>query len=187
MLKRLATAVGLVVSLFLAASLAGCSAPDAAPSSTPYPTVDAKLIPAAAPADAVKVAKSGYDAKFGIYAFKAGTGSAWCSIDSKNHYVICEQNEADAMYTPIPVPNDCYGSFGYQLELDATKPASNTIAHFNCSGSYFTDPTNLATLADHQKLEVDGFTCWVNKITARCDNSSGNYIALGPDAWALGN
>jgi hypothetical protein len=187
MLKRLASILGAVVSLFLALSVAGCAASDPTPSDSPYPSINPALIPSAAPADAAKVAKKNFDDKFGIYAFKAGTGSAWCSIDTKNKFVICEQNEADAMYAPIPAPSDCYGSFGYQLELDNVKPAKSDIAHFNCSGSYYTDPSNLATLADHQKLEVAGFTCWVKKITARCDNSSGNYIALGPDAWALGN
>lgn len=187
MLTRLASLMGAVVSLFLGLSLAGCAPAEVTPSSTPYPTIDAKLIPSAAPDDAIAVSTTDFDAKFGIYAFKAGTGSAWCSIDTKNKFVICEQNEADAMYTPIPTPNDCYGSFGYQLELDAAKPATGDIAHFNCSGSYYTDPTNLATLSDHQKIVAAGFTCWVQKITARCDNESGNYIALGPDAWALGN
>ena len=179
--------MGAVVSLFLALGLAGCASGDPEPSGTPYPTVDAKLIPPAAPSDAISVAKSGFDIKGGIYAFKAGTGSAWCSIDTKSKFVICEQNEADAMYTPIPTPSDCYGSFGYQLELDSVKPAKADIAHFNCSGGYYTDPTTLSTLTDHQKLSVAGFTCWVSKITARCDNASGKYIALGPDAWALGN
>jgi hypothetical protein len=40
-------------------------------------------------------------------------------------------------------------------------------------------------LNDREKVSVNGITCWVDQLNVRCDNETGNYIALGPEIWAV--
>ena len=174
----------------VALTLAGCSSPNPAPkvSADPTPSVAASLIPTAAPADVVDVEPINFEGEFGDYTFKVGDGPAWCTINITRKNVLCEQSEADAKYAPIPVPNDCEFSYGYQVQLFATTPEDGTkIADFVCSGGAYADPTSAATLNSGERVTLEGISCFVEGTAARCENESHNYIVLGPDAWAIGS
>lgn len=171
-------------------ALAGCSSPSASPTQTPdpIPSVAASLIPTAPPENVVDVDPEQFLGEFGDYTFRVGDGPTWCTINILTHSVICEQNEASAHYAPIPVPSDCDFSYGYQIQLFATAPEDGSkVADFVCSGGAYADPTDALTLNSGERVSLDGITCFVQGTAARCENESGNYIVLGPDAWATGS
>lgn len=182
------------LALAVAVGLAGCAAADnnAQPSASATPTeswpaVDPSLIPPAATADLPLANPADYLTNYGDYVFKIGTGPTWCSINKDAQFVICEQDEAATQYDAIPVPDSCAYSFGFQIRLEATAPTSGKIAEFTCSGGYYADPSKAKTLDDGKAITVGDFTCYTAGQTARCDNTSGNYVVLGAKAWALGN
>jgi len=181
------TAVLLAVGLVLGA--AGCSAsPDASPSPTAtnaMPSINPSLIPTQAPATVVDVDPAMFKDTYGDYIFRVGTGPTWCTISPDYGYAVCEQTEVATQYDPISVPASCEYSYGYQLRLWGSQPDQGEIAEFPCSGGSFSDPTSAATLETDQRITVAPFTCWVQEVTARCENESGQYIVLGPKAWAL--
>ena len=84
------------------------------------------------------------------------------------------------------MPDSCAYSFGFQIRLEATAPASGKAAQFTCSGGYYADPSKAKILDDGDQLKVGEFTCYTAGQTARCDNVDGNYVVLGARAWALG-
>lgn len=173
----------------LALTLAGCSAPApiATPTAEPTPSVEPSLIPTAAPVDIVDVDPAAFAKDFGDYTFRVGDGPAWCTINSFRKSVLCEQSEADAKYAPIPVPNDCEFSYGYQVQLFVESPSDGSkIADFVCSGGAYADPDLAATLNSGERITLEGISCFVEGTAARCENEAKNYIVLGPDAWALG-
>ena len=187
-MSRLA-AVALMVSL--AIGLGGCAAStDGANSpsgSQTIPTPDPALIPPAPAETITAVDAANYDDGFGSYVFKVGNGPSWCTITPDLNQVICEQNEAAASYQPIPAPADCNGSYGYQIRLYGAKPATGDVAGFVCSTGQWQDPAQAQVLAAGSKITAGSFTCYVKDTAARCQNETGQYIALGPKVWAVQN
>ena len=115
-------------------------------------------------------------ADFGDYTFKVGDGPAWCTINADRRTALCEQSEADAKYAPIPVPNDCEFSYGYQVQLFADAPEDGTkIADFVCSGGAYADPNSAATLNSGERITLGGITCFVEGTAARCENEAKNF------------
>jgi hypothetical protein len=183
-----------VAALSLALGLTGCApavdAKQASASSTSansWPTVDPSLIPPAATADLPRVNAADYSSGATEYIFKVGSGPTWCSINQQSSFVICEQDEAATQYDPIPVPNSCQYSFGFQIRLESQAAKNGKAAAFTCSGGYYADPSKAKTLEDGSAISVAGFTCYTAGQTARCDNAAHQYIVLGAKAWALGN
>ena len=177
-----------IAGLGLVISLGGCAAPAAdggSPAALPTPTPDQSLVPTEAPATVVDVDAATFGDGFGWYSFKVGDGPAWCTIATDMNQVICEQNEAAAVYATIPTPADCIGSYGYQLRLWAAAPASGATAEFVCATGQFQDPSQAQVLPSGSRISVPPFTCFVQDITARCDNESGQWMALGPQTWSL--
>jgi len=182
-----------VAAVIFAAALvlgtAGCAAsavPSDSPSATDAaPQIDPSLVPTAPPANVVDVDPAGFKTSYGDYIFRVGDGPAWCTISPDFGYTVCEQSEVATQYTPLQVPASCEYSYGYQLRLWGTQPDTGDIAEFPCSGGAFSDPSGAQTLLDGQRVTVEPFTCFVQKATARCENQTGDYIVLGPQAWAL--
>lgn len=181
-MRRGISVIGAIALLIV---LAGCAsdAPAADPtnSSSSIPTPDANLIPAAPGTEVKAVDVELYNVGFDEYLFKAGDGPVWCTISASENWALCEMNEAAAEYAPVPVPETCQGSYGYQLKLYAD---TTSTPGFICSGGYYSDPSIAGTLNNGESVTVGDITCYVNEITARCDNKSGQYIALGPKVWA---
>lgn len=178
--------------LALALSLSGCASqiePSASPtnSSQPTSTIDPTLIPSASPTALVPVDPALFMSVTGDYVFSVAEGGAWCTIVSDASQAICEISEAAAQYEPVETPQDCEYSFGYQIALQANKPETAASAAFICAGGYYSDPAGAAVLQSGESLTVGDFSCFVQDVTARCENLEGNYIVLGPKAWALGN
>lgn len=185
-------ALTILLSFGLAITLGACASGDGGAqnldnSVQAIPTPDPALIPDAAPAGLPEADPAIYSDGFGDFIFKVGEGPTWCSISPESGFVLCEHNEAAASYPTIPVPASCDYSFGYQVRLWAKQPETGQTAEFPCMGGSYADPTNAKVLASGQKLTVAPFNCYVEDITARCENADGKYIALGPEVWALGN
>ena len=185
-------ALTILLSFGLAITLGACASSDGGAqnpdnSVQAIPTPDPALIPDAAPAGLPEADPAIYSDGFGDFIFKVGEGPTWCSISLESGFVLCEHNEAAASYPTIPVPATCDYSFGYQVRLWAKQPETGQTAEFPCMGGSYADPTNAKVLASGQKLTVAPFSCYVEDITARCENEDGKYIALGPEVWALGN
>lgn len=173
--------------MLLAVTLTGCASADAAgpnPSDLPVATIDPALIPVAAPEDAVSVDPILFDTGFGEFTFKAGNGPAWCTINEEQAFAICEIDEAEANYAPIETPETCEYSYGYQFRLHGTMVNDGPMVDLPCSGGAYADPGDSNVLADGEKIQISGITCWVDTTNVRCDNEFGNYIALGADIWA---
>lgn len=179
------------LALTLAIGLGGCAASiDGATSPTgsqSIPTPDPALIPPAPASTITAVDAATFDDGFGSFVFKVGDGPSWCTINPDLNQVICEQNEAAASYEPIPAPADCSGSYGYQIRLFATKPDTGETAGFVCSTGQWQDPAGAKVLPSGSKVTAGGLTCYVKDTAARCQNESGQYIALGPKVWAIQN
>jgi hypothetical protein len=180
--------LSVISAIALAFALSGCaqgaSSTEPSQSSVSQPTPDATLIPIAAGDEVKAVDYTLFDVGFDEYLFKAGEGPVWCTINSVENWVLCEMSEPAAEYEPLATPEGCEGSYGYQIKLfadPATEPG------FICSGGYYSDASVAQTLSTGEKITVGDITCYVNEITARCDNASGQYIALGPKVWAAKN
>lgn len=180
--------ISVISAVALLVALAGCASdsPTADPSnsSSSMPTPDASLIPAAPGTEVKAVDYTLFDVGFDEYLFKAGEGPVWCTISALENWALCEMNETVAEYTPVAVPTDCEGSYGYQIKLYAN---SETAPGFICSGGYYSDASVAQTLNAGESITVGDITCYVNEITARCDNKSGQYVALGPRIWSAVN
>ena len=180
-----------LTALVAALVLAGCSGEVA---TNPTSTIDPALIPTAPPANAVQVDPATFDDGFGEWIFKIGDGPTWCTITpasgAEPQFVTCEQNEASVQYDPIPAPKDCTASYGYQIRLWGGKAdvseGNHKQAQFTCATSSYSDPTTAKTLGNAEEITVADIRCFVADVTARCDNGNGNYVVLGPRAWALG-
>ena len=183
------TAVALAITL--AIGLGGCATSSdgaASPTQTQtIPTPDPALIPDAPAETITAVDAAAYDDGFGSYVFRVGDGPSWCTITTDLDQVLCEQNEAAASYAMIPTPSDCDGSYGYQVRLYGSQPESGEIAGFVCSTGQWQDPAGAQVLAAGTKITAGAFTCYVKDTAARCQNESGQYIALGPKVWAIQN
>lgn len=186
MRKVLGSIFGVVIAATLALSLSACSTESDGTPLSPgaIPTVDPSLIPSA-PADLIEADPSIFDVGYSEYAFKVGVGPTWCTINTDENWALCEENEAAAEYQPIPTPDSCQFSYGYQVRLWGTKPAEGETAEFVCNSGYYTDPSTAQTLNSGEQVSIGDLKCFVVDVTARCENTSGQYIALGPKAWAL--
>lgn len=185
-------ALAIFIGLGLAITLGACASSDGESlnpdnSIQAIPTPDPALIPAKAPTGLPEVDPADYSDGFGDFVFRVGEGPTWCSISPESAFVLCEHNEAAASYPTIPVPASCDYSFGYQVRLWANEPENGQTAEFPCMGGSYADPTSAKVLTSGHKLVVDPFNCYVDEITARCENAEGKFIALGPEVWALGN
>ena len=185
-MPRLLTAA---IAAVLVLALGGCapSNGEVLPTKSSTPSIDPALIPTTPPADAIEADPSLYLDQFGDYIFRAGDGPVWCSINTLSMFTLCEINEAAAVYKEIPTPQSCDYSYGYQVRLWETKPNDGEIADLVCAGGTYSDGTDAVVLPADSVLTVGNFKCFVRETTVRCDNATGNYIALGADAWALGN
>ena len=182
-------AVG-VFALGALLALSGCASAD---NGNPVSTIDPALIPSAPPANAVQVDPANFDDGFGEWIFKVGEGPTWCTIspaidgDNSGGNVICEQNEAAALYKPIPIPASCDYSFGYQVRLMGVPGAveGTDTASFTCASGFYADPSEAPILAAGQRITVAPFKCFVEDVNVRCENETGQFIALGPKVWAV--
>ena len=173
--------------MVLALSLTGCSA-DTTPTnpdgSDSLPTIDPALIPQEAPADVVQVDPDLFMADYGDIIFKVGTGPTWCALNEVDDFAICEHKETDVSYEPIPKPSDCDFTYGNQLKLMGRSSTGEQTADFTCVNSPYSDASTSPSLGDGEQITAFGFTCFVVRETARCENSAGDFIVLGPEAWA---
>ena len=173
--------------LVLTVSLTGCVAemtPTNPDGSTPLPTIDQSLIPQEAPADVVEVDPDLFLVEYGDIIFKVGTGPTWCTLSEFDDIAICEHKETDVRYEPLPIPADCIYTYGNQIKLLGSSVSGEEIASFTCANSPYSDARTSPVLADGEQITAFGFSCFVEGETARCENSTGEFIVLGPDAWA---
>ena len=175
--------------LALSLGLTGCSAqqtPSASPTPTPdsTPTSEASPVPTEAPTDLVIVDPGKFMTSFGDLIFRAGDGPTWCTLSEAQNIAICEHSETDALYEQVPIPDDCSDSYGSQLRLLGKPLAGEQTAGFTCVSSLYSDPSAAPVLASGESVTDFGFLCFVEEQSARCENSNGDYIALGPKAWA---
>ncbi len=173
----------LVVSL----SLAGCSVettPTDPDGSQSLPTIDPALIPQEAPADVVQVDPDLFLLDYGDITFKVGTGPTWCTLSEFDDVAICEHKETEVRYEPVPKPSDCDFTYGNQIKLLGRATTGEITADFTCVNSPYGDASTSPSLHDGEQITAFGFTCFVVGETARCENSAGDFIVLGPDAWA---
>jgi hypothetical protein len=173
--------------LVLALSLTGCTAettPTETDGSTPLPTIDQALIPQEAPADVVEVDPDLFLVEYGDIIFKVGDGPTWCTLSEYDDIAICEHKETEVRYEPLPIPADCVYTYGNQIKLLGSPVAGQKNADFTCANSPYSDASTSPSLADGEQITAFGFTCFVEGETARCENSTGDFIVLGPDAWA---
>jgi hypothetical protein len=173
--------------LVLALSLTGCTAettPSETDGTSQLPTIDPALIPQDAPADVVEVDPDLFMVEYGDIIFKVGTGPTWCTLSEYDDIAICEHKETDVRYEPLPIPEDCIYTYGNQIKLLGSPVAGQKNADFTCANSPYSDASTSPSLADGEQITAFGFTCFVEGETARCENQSGDFIVLGPDAWA---
>ena len=179
----------IVAMASISLALSGCAVtqnPNGTPTPEPTQTFDPALIPTAPAADALAIDYKIFDNGYGEYTFKVGGGPTWCTFNGEENFVMCEQNEADATYDPLVVPDSCKLSYGYQFKLSGVKPSSGSAAKINCASGLYADPAQAQTLNPGEKVTLGNLTCFVVDSTVRCDNKDGNYIVLGPEVWALG-
>lgn len=171
--------------LAISLTLTGCTAVESGDGPEETPTIDQGLIPTAPPEDVVDVDSNLFLTSYGDVVFKVGDGPTWCSLSEFDGFAICEQREFDATYEPIPAPEDCEFTYGYQLKLRSNPVAGSKMAEFTCASANWSDASVAPKLASGERITAFGFTCFVQETTARCENNNGDFIALGPDAWAL--
>ncbi len=167
--------------------LAGCSVDGAEeiPSPGPSPSIDQKLIPTQAPDDVVDVEPAGFLTSYGDVIFKVGTGPTWCTMSEFDDFVICEHKEFDAKYESLEVPESCEYTYGYQLRLRGTEVSGSKMAQFTCANANWSDASTSPILASGERITTFGFSCFVEGQVARCENSKGDFIVLGPEVWAM--
>ena len=167
--------------------LTGCAAEteDSTPVATPSPVIAPELIPTAPPEEVVDVIPEGFLTSYGDVIFKVGDGPTWCTMSEFDNFVTCEHREFDAKYEQLPVPEDCQYTYGYQLRLRGAPVEGSEMAQFTCANANWSDPTAAPILASGERITTFGFSCFVEKQAARCENLLGDFIVLGPDAWAM--
>ena len=173
----------LVATLFLA----GCAAEteSSTPGVEPSPTIAPELIPTAAPEEVVDVIPEGFLTSYGDIIFKVGDGPTWCTMSEFDNFVTCEHREFDVKYEQLPVPEDCQYTYGYQLRLRGAPTEGFKMAEFTCANANWSDPSTAPILASGERITTFGFSCFVEKQAARCENALGDFIVLGPEAWAM--
>jgi hypothetical protein len=180
--KRIASAL-----LVLGLSLTGCvaeSSPNESGAPAPLPSIDQALIPQEPAANVVEVNPDLFTVEYGDIIFRVGTGPTWCTISEFDNIAICEHQETAVQYEPIPIPADCDFTYGNQIKLLGSAISGEKTADFTCANSPYSDATSSPALADGEQITAFGFSCFVQGETARCTNSGGQFIVLGPEAWA---
>lgn len=169
--------------------LSGCTPSDtpAAPTPEASPSIDQKLVPTAPPAEVVDVDPAPFLTSYGDVIFKVGDGPTWCTMSEFDDFVICEHKEFDAKYDAIPVPEDCQYTYGYQIRLRGNPVEGSKMAEFTCANANWSDASAAPVLASGERITTFGFSCFVEGQVARCENSTGDYIVLGPKVWAMSN
>jgi hypothetical protein len=186
MSRLLAAALSLGLALTLGACASGpVDGNTNSSTSRPTPTPDQALVPDVPASPLTEVDPALYDDGFGWFSFKVGEGPTWCTITPDTDRVLCEQNEAAAQYQPVPAAEGCEGSYGYQVQLWASKPEIGEIAGFPCASGQFQDPSVAQILPSGSKLTVGSISCFVEEVTARCENLTGQWIAFGPAVWSI--
>jgi hypothetical protein len=172
--------------LVMSLALSGCTTEgeDIEPTPEPTPTIDESLVPTSPPAEVVNVNPADFLTDYGDVIFKVGDGPTWCTMSDFDDLVICEHTEFDAKYEQIPVPDDCQSSYGYQLRLLGSSVEGSKMAEFTCASANWSDPSGAPVLATGAKITTFGFSCFVEGQVARCENGVGDFIVLGPEAWA---
>ena len=166
--------------------LSGCTAEGegSEPAPEPTPTIDQELVPTAPPAEVVDVDPGAFLTSYGDVIFKVGDGPTWCTMSEFDDFVICEHKEFDAKYELLPVPADCEYTYGFQLRLRGKPVEGSKMAEFTCANANWSDASSSPVLASGERITTFGFTCFVEGQVARCENSTGDFIVLGPEAWA---
>jgi hypothetical protein len=173
--------------LVVALLFTGCAAETetATPEVEPTPTIAPELIPTAPPEEVVDVIPEGFLTSYGDIIFKVGDGPTWCTMSEFDNFVICEHREFDAKYEQLPLPADCQYTYGYQLRLRGAPVEGSKMAEFTCANANWSDPSTAPVLASGERITTFGFSCFVEKQAARCENALGDFIVLGPEAWAM--
>ncbi|MSZ19655.1 MAG: hypothetical protein F2609_02420 [Actinobacteria bacterium] len=175
-------------SLLLASLvLSGCTVEgeEAIPTPEASPTIDQNLVPTEPPVDVMDVDPAPYLSSYGDVIFKVGDGPTWCTMSEFDDFVTCEHKEFDAKYAPLPIPEDCQYTYGYQIRLRGNPVAESKMAYFTCANSNWSDASIAPVLESGHRITTFGFSCFVEDQAARCENSSGDFIVLGPNAWAM--
>jgi hypothetical protein len=76
-------------------------------------------------------------------------------------------------------------TYGYQLRLRGAPAEGFKMAEFTCANANWSDPSTAPILASGERITTFGFSCFVEKQAARCENAMGDFIVLGPEAWAM--
>ena len=168
--------------LFLAVTtalvLSACS------SSTEEPKAKVPDKPAA---EAPIVNAADYSDSYGGYIFRVGGGTVWCTMNTSPNFVLCEHRDVDVAYKIPVAPESCQGAWGYQAKLWAFQPSEGAIADWYCSSGLYSDPEGAYDLPSGSKIVVGDITCFAAETVARCDNNTGQYLALGSDLFSFGN
>ena len=161
----------------LALSLASCAS-----------SSDPKMaVPEKPPVDVIHADPTLYANTYGSYTFRIGGGTVWCTINPEPSYAVCEQNGPDVQYKLPTTPAGCDYAYGYQARLWAVQPSQGKIAEFMCSSGLYADPTGASDLPNNNEITVGTITCYAADKVARCDNATGQYIALGSTVYGFGN
>ena len=130
---------------------------------------------------------SDYSNSYGGYVFRVGGGTVWCTMNLVPNNVVCEQREVDVSYQLPTTPPDCQGAWGYQAKLWAFQPSEGSTADWFCSSGLYSDPEGIYDLPTGSKIVVGAITCYAADTIARCDNDSGQYLALGSEVYGFKN
>jgi hypothetical protein len=173
------------LALGLTLVLTGCSVNSTTEDPDPTPTIDSSLIPQVPAEGLVDVSPDQFLTSYGDVIFKVGDGPTWCTMSEFDDFVICEHKEFDAKYQQLERPADCEYTYGYQMRLRGSEPVTGKIAEFTCANAAWSDASLSPKLESGQRIIAFGFRCFVQGTAARCENQTGDFIALGPEAWAM--
>jgi hypothetical protein len=157
-----------LLAVVTALVLSACSAPAEEPKAE---------VPDKPAAEAPVVNSADYSDSYGGHIFRVGGGTVWCTISTSPNFVLCEHRDVDVSYKIPAAPESCQGAWGYQAKLWAFQPSQGAIADWYCSSGLYSDP----------EIIVGDITCYAAETVARCDNTSGQYLALGADVFGFGN
>jgi hypothetical protein len=128
-----------------------------------------------------------YSDGYGGYIFRVGGGTVWCTISESPGFVLCEHRDVDVNYEIPAAPPSCEGAWGYQARLWAFNPSEGLVSDWYCSSGLFSDPEGAYDLPSGSKIVVGDITCFAAETVARCDNTQGQYLALGAEVFGFGN
>jgi hypothetical protein len=138
-------------------------------------------------AEAPLVNAADYSDGYGGDIFRVGGGTVWCTINESPGFVLCEHRDVDVIYEIPAAPSSCEGAWGYQAKLWAFQPSEGKVADWFCSSGLYSDPEAAFDLPSGSKIVVGDITCFAAETVARCDNNSGQYLALGAEIFSFGN